>query len=119
MTTLNAARVELRTALEADGIVCTYAPGGIDPPYVVIVGDGIDLSQRVRGKATFRCVAVGGAADADASALEVDTLKAGILATINALKGWQMGEVRADGIRRLGDSDMLTADVTTTRMIDL
>lgn len=118
MTTLAGARAELRTAVEAAGYAAAYAPGGIDPPYIVIAGDGIDLSRRVRGEATFRLVCVAGNADAEASALELDTLKLAMATLVREIPDWRMVDVGRDVIRRFGDADLLTADVRTARLID-
>lgn len=118
MTTLAGARGALRAAVEAADIIAAYAPGGTDPPYVVIAGDGIDLSRRVRAEATFRLICIGGLADAEASALELDTLKLAIVGIIRGLNDWRMVDVSADRIRLFAGTDYLTADVRTSTLID-
>lgn len=121
MTTLHEARDELIDALRTANLRATDTPGGMDPPYVAVLGDGIDLSHIIRGQtpARFRAACIAGKADASGSVADLDALKLDVLVVLRALPGWALGEVRGDGIRTYGGSDLLTADVTASRMIDI
>lgn len=121
MTTLAGARAELIAALEADGIRATDTPGGRDLPYVLVAGDGIELTHLVRGQgtATFRATCIAGAWDDSAAALALDELKLDVLGVLRALPGWRVNSVGRDGIRTYAGAELLTADCSASRMIDL
>lgn len=121
MTTLAGARAELIAALEAASLSATETPGSKPPPYVAVLGGGVDFGHIVRGSvlSTWRLACVAGLADAKASVAQLDALKLSAIGMLLTLAGWQLGEVRPDGIRSYAGSDYLTADVTASRYIDL
>jgi hypothetical protein len=120
VTTLAEARGDLVAAIAALDIRASVVPTGA-PPYVAVLGDGIDLSHIVRGQAlaSFRLACVAGGVDDDAVALELDTLKLAMIAMLRTLEGWRPGEVRRDGVRTINGADMLSADVTASRYVDM
>lgn len=120
-TTLAGARAELIAAVEAASIAATDTPGDRQPPYVAVLGNGIDLERVLAGKAlaSFRLACVAGKADASASVLSLDTLKLDIVSMLRGLAGWQLGEVRPDGVRIFAGGTYLSADVIAARLIDL
>ena len=121
MTTLAGARAELVAAIDAAGMKATDVAGAKPVPYVLVAGAGIDPSRVMVGKvaATFRAICVAGAWDQAAAVGSLDELKLGVLSVLRGLAGWQLGEVGRDGIRSFSGSDLLTADVSATRLIDL
>ena len=121
MTTLAEARAELVAALEAADIAATDTPGARDVPYVLVSGDGIDAAHIVRGQAvaTFRALCIAGAWDGHAVVDELDSLKLATLTVVRELEAWRFGSVGRDGIRTFGGSELLTADVSASRMIDI
>jgi hypothetical protein len=121
MTTLAEARDELIAALVAADVRATDNPGGIDPPYVAVLGNGIDLGHIVRNEAeaSFRSVCIAGAADNTGAVDQLDALKLATIAVLRSLAGWRLGEVRADGLRSYQGSEYLTADVTASRFVTI
>ena len=121
MTTLVQARAELVAAIDAAGIKATDVAGGKAVPYVLVAGAGIDLSRVISGRveATFRAICVAGGWDEGTAIEALDAMKLGVLSVLAGLAGWRLGEVGRDGIRSFSGSDLLTADVSASRLIDL
>lgn len=121
MTTLAGARAALIAAVDAVDLAATETPGTRVPPYVAVLGDGLALDRIVTGRVVgrFRLALVAGAADQSGAAAELDSMKLTILVALRALAGWQLGEVRPDGIRTYGGAEYLTCDVTASTLIDL
>ena len=122
MTTRAQARAELTAAIEAAGVDAFPDPGGHDPPYVYVRSDGVpDVTHTLRGavQAEFTAVCVAGAWDADGTAAMLDAAVQATLTALRDLAGWRLGSVGRDGIRRVGGSDLLTADVIASRAIDI
>jgi hypothetical protein len=122
MTTFVDARSELEAAIEAGGVRAVSAPGG-DPPYALIAGDGTgDPARVVTGQlvSAWRITMVGGAADDERAATELDIMKTVILTAILELDGWRFtAPIGRDGSREWGGILYLQADAFAERLIDL
>lgn len=121
MATFTSARAELITAMAGVGKGATSQPGKMAPPYVLIAGDGADVTHVVRGAypSTWRMVLIAGGWDAEGSATALDTMKQAAIAALHALVGWQMQPLGRDGIRTFAGSELLTAELRGVRMIDV
>lgn len=122
MTTLAEARAELVAALATAGLSAYADAGEYDPPFVYVRGDGIpDPSHVVRGTVESQWVAtcVAGGWDQQGTAADLDATKLGVLTALRSLAGWRLGPVSRDGIRRVGGADLLTADVSAFRHVDI
>ena len=121
MTSLAEARSEFVAAIATAGVEAKTSPGG-DPPYVYVRADGVpDVSHVVRGTVlgTWAAVCVGGGWTDEGAALELDTLKMAVLTALRSLDGWKLGDIGRDGIRSHQGAELLTADVTANRYVDL
>ena len=121
MTTLAGARGELITAMAGVGKGATSQPGKMAPPYVLIAGDGADVSHVTIGKypSTWRVVLIAGGWDAEGSAAALDIMKQAAIAALQGLAGWKVQPLGRDGIRTFAGSELLTAELRGVRMIDV
>lgn len=117
------ARAELIAALSAGGAPATDTPGGFDPPYCYVAGDGTgELTRIITGQveASFRVTFVGGAWDDTAAAGDLDGLKAAFLETVRELEGWRFGSgIGRDGARDFAGATYLSADGFASRLVDI
>jgi|SRR6185503_6263296 len=115
------ARAEIIDALTTAGAPATSQPGGLDPPYVYVIADGIEPNRIPAGQADagFTLVLVGGAWDEESAALELDALKLIALQTVRGLDGWIVGAVGPDGGRDWAGGIYLSADMGAARRVDL
>ena len=121
MTSILQARDELDTALTTGSIPIADAPGSMAPPYGVIFGDGIDLTHIMRGqvRASFRVTFISGGWDTVPAGRTLTGLVQSALLVLKGLDGWQLGEVRRDNVISVGGGQLLGADVTASRMVDI
>lgn len=120
MTTIAGARAEIIGALQGAGLTAVDVPGG-DPPYVLVEGDGVEVTRVVAGQcdSVWRLMMVGGAWDESQAVHDLDDLKQTTLQTLRTLDGWRVGSVGPDGGRSWQGAPYLTADVSAIRRIDL
>jgi hypothetical protein len=121
MTTLAGARSALGTALSTGGVTLSDAPGRVAPPVALIFGGGIDPSHAMRREmlATFRITAVAGRADATAMSAALGELVLKILAVVNGLAGWVVGNVSPDLERSIAGGQYLTADISVSTFVSV
>lgn len=123
--TIAEARAALIAALRDDAPAAwpvTDTPGTIAAPYLAVLGGGADLGGRIvtgRIAATFRVAMIAGAADQSAAVAELDAMKQAVMSALRALAGWQLGELRPDGIRTFAGADFLTADLEAVTLVTL
>lgn len=115
------ARAELIDALADAGAPATSQPGGLEPPYVYVAGDGIEPTRVVAAQAdaTFSLVMIGGAWDEESAALELDGLKIVCMQAVRSLSGWSLGGIGSDVAREWAGGLYLTAAMGAARRIDL
>lgn len=121
MTTIAGARTALSAAIVAAGGVVADNPGGTAPPCYYIFGGGAsDFRRAAAGKAefTFRVVCHPPSSNEMVASSELAGMIQTLITALKSLAGWQLGEVSADVIRRVGGSDFLSADVTASTLID-
>ena len=121
MTTILQARDELDTALTSGGVPIADAPGAMAVPYGVIFGDGVvDIQpNRRQARASFRMLLVAGGWEQAETGRTLTGMVQTALDTLLELDGWQMGEVRSDVWVTLAAGQMLAANVTASRMVDI
>lgn len=119
MTTVAQAQAELETALSASMNVGDLA--GVEPPGVIVYGDGVDFAHVVRGQAeaSFRMTFVGGAWDAKASSGDLRTVVSAALPILAGLAGWRVGAFSPDSVVRIAGSQLLAVDAVASRMVDI
>lgn len=122
MTTVAESRAALISLLGASALDVTSVLGAKQPPYVAVLGDGIDTTGRApagQGIASWRCALIAGKSDQEASAASLDALKQYVAVTIRAAPGWQLGEIRRDGIRSIAGGLYLTADIIANQVVNI
>jgi hypothetical protein len=121
MTTLADARAELVAGMASVGGGATSTPGLMAPPYVLIAGDGADVTHVTLGKfpSTWRIVLIAGGWDGDGTSAALDTMKQAAVAALRGLAKWQMQPLGRDGIRTFAGAELLTAELRGVRMIDV
>lgn len=120
-TTLATARSALSAAIVSAGGKVSTNPGDTAPPCYYIFGGGASDFRRVAaGKVpfTFRIVCHPPSQNEMVASEQLASMVLALISAIRSLAGWQLGEVSADVIRRVGGSDFLSADVTASTLID-
>lgn len=120
MTDVSEARGELVEALNDAGVRGVKAPLA-EPPYAFVTRDGIAPARIVAGQvdATFTVRLVAGAFDSEAAADQLDADLQTTLQVIRELDGWTVGPVGPDQGRDYQGATYLTADVATSRRVDI
>ena len=121
MATLAERRAEVVAAFVAQSVDAATVLGKRPPPYVAVIGEGIDTAHMIRGEAlaTFRLALIAGAWDDEAAIGQLDTLKHEALAVARALVGYSVGAMGRDVIRRIGASDQLAADLFVSAYVTI
>ena len=121
MTTILEARDALDTALTSGGVPIADAPGAMAVPYGVIFGEGIsDIhAARRQARAEFRVTLIAGGWETAVAGRTLTGLVQTTLDTLLELDGWQLGEIRPDVVISITAGQMLAANVTASRMVDI
>lgn len=126
MTTLAEARAALIAAIDGAGLPASSSPGDAEPPCALVFGNGVDLGDPghvARGQVPglFRVTVLGGIFDdGDLAGAELAAALGTVLATIRALAGWRLDQVRPDYVAAtVGGGRYLAADVIAAYPIDL
>ena len=117
MATLAERRAELVAAVPSG----TTVLGKRQPPYVAVIGEGVDSEHVIRGEveASFRLAMIAGGWDEEAAVKQLDTMKHAVLTAVRGLTGYRIGALGRDGRRSIAGADYLAADLVVSAHITI